>query len=103
MKWSDIPTAAKMATSSVVVIMAAVGYLTTFQTDAEAAEMEQRVTKKLDQIRIDDLEAQIALYEFQKLSDDLSPPKIEWLDKQIEKLEKKKAKLEEAKEKADDA
>lgn len=103
MKWADIPVAAKMATASVVVIMSVLGYLTTFQTDAEAAEMERRVSKQLDQIRIDDLEAQISLYEFQKLSDDLSPAKVEWLDRQIEKLEKNKAKLEEASKKKDDA
>lgn len=103
MKWADIPMAAKMTTAAVVTIMSVVGYLSTFQTEAEAAEMEQRISKELKNIRIDEIENQIDLYEFQKLNEDLSQAKVEWLDKQIDKLEKKKDRLEQVEEKPDDA
>ena len=90
MKYSDIPAAAKMTTASIMVIMGIISWSTTFQTDAEAAEMEQRVSKTLNDVRTDNIDAQISAYEFQLLDNTLSAEKREWLERQIKKLEAKK-------------
>ena len=89
-KWSDIPNAVKIVIPTVAVIMSVVSYMTTFQTDAEAAEMEKRITKEVQSSRVDDIEAQIDLYEFQLLDEKLSESKKEWIKRKIADLKAKR-------------
>ena len=91
MKWGDIPVAAKMATASVVAIMAIISYLTTFQTDAEAMEYQQRHGKELQQVRIQQIQARIDDYEYRLLSGNLTPEQREWIKRKIASLEETKS------------
>jgi len=47
-KWEAIPVALKWTVSAVSVIMVAIGYLTTYQTDAEAQAAHDTIKKDVD-------------------------------------------------------
>ena len=51
-KWNAVPVAAKWTVASVTAIMAAVGYLTTFQTDAEAQQAHDGLKQEVTQTKI---------------------------------------------------
>lgn len=85
--WKDIPLALKMTAASVIAIVAIMGYLSTYQTDAEASEYQQKHQSELVAIRIDQLEERISQYRFQLLSGNLTPDQRRWIEDQIKKLE----------------
>ena len=87
--WDTIPSAIKMTSAAVIGIFAIVSYLTLFQTDAEAAEVEKRIYKKLDLTRIEVNDQKIKDYEFKLLDPDLTKQEKEWIDRQIINLKEK--------------
>ena len=89
MKWADIPSALKLTAGAVTGVLTMVAYLSLYQTDAEAMELEQRVVKKMDDTRIEVNEQKIKDYEFKLLAPGLTAEQIDWIDRQIRTLEKK--------------
>ena len=87
--WKSIPDTIKMTAGAVVGIVAIMGYLTMYQTDAEAMEAEHRIYQKLDDTRIEVNEQKIKDYEFNLLAPDLTPPQKDWIDRQIKSLKEK--------------
>lgn len=87
--WNAMPTAAKLSSAAIIGIFAVISYLTSFQTDAEAAEMEKAITKKLDDTRIEQNDLKIQDYEFKLLEPGLTEEQKQWIDRQIKKLEAK--------------
>ena len=51
-KWEAIPVALRWTVSAVVVIMAVVGYLSTYQSDAEAAAAHETLKKEVQKTKI---------------------------------------------------
>jgi len=88
MKWADIPLAAKMAVTSVAVIVGIMGYLTTYQTDAEAQQYQKQHGEQLSLSRVQQLEVIIEQYRYQLLSADLSAAQREWIVDEINRLNK---------------
>ena len=87
MRWSDIPTSAKMTAAVVTGVIAVMGYLSTYQTDAEAQAYQQQHQTEIARFRVQQLEQQIAQYRYQLLSADLTPQQREWITAEIERLE----------------
>jgi peptidoglycan hydrolase CwlO-like protein len=97
-KFADIPTSIKMTVASVAVIMTTLTFLfSTFQTDVEAAEYQERNTREIVRFRVQDLEKQIRELEY-KMEFTAPPPKEKaWMEKNIKKLEQDIEKIEEGK------
>lgn len=51
-KWESIPVALRWTVSAVVVIMAVVGYLSTYQSDAEAQAAHENLKKEVETTKI---------------------------------------------------
>ena len=81
----------KLGIPIVTVVFAMFSYLTTFHTDAEAAEMEAAISKKLDDTRIEQNDLKIQDYEFKLLEPNLTEDQKKWINRQIKKLEEKNA------------
>jgi hypothetical protein len=90
-KWGEIPASLRMTSVSVVAIMAVVAYLTTFQTDAEAADKWQQHGQQLTNVRVQSIDQQISGYRYQLLTQGLSAAQRKWLNDEIAKLEKLKS------------
>jgi hypothetical protein len=86
MKWADIPDSVKLAATLVGGIMFMLGYLTTYQTDAEAQAYQDANAYAISQFRVQEIETQIAAYRFQLLSADLTPEERAWILQEIERL-----------------
>ena len=86
-KWADIPTAAKMSATAVVAVMGILGYLTTYQSDAEAQNYQQAHNQQLALIRVQEIETQTAQYRYQLLSNQLTPEQRNWIVTEIRRLE----------------
>ncbi len=91
MKWTDIPLSAKMTAASVVVIMSAIAYLSTYQTDVEAQQYRQYHQGELVRFREQQVQEQIDQYRFQLLSGGLSAEQRAWIEAKIRELESFKA------------
>ena len=87
MKWSDIPDTAKLSAVVVSGVLAIMGYLTTYQSDAEAQQYQVQHHSELVAVRIQNLEATIAGYRYQLLSTELTPAQREWIVQEIKKLD----------------
>lgn len=85
--WDDIPVALKMAVATVAVVMSAVAYLSTYQTDLEAQEYQQYNNQQISLFRVQQIEAMIAQYRYDLLSSKLSPEQREWILAEIRRLE----------------
>jgi len=85
-KWGDIPAAAKMSAAAVVGVMGILGYLTTYQTDAEAMQYQKQHGQQLVLVRIQNIENQISQYRYQLLSTKLSAEQRQWINDEIDKL-----------------
>lgn len=90
MKWADIPVVVKAGVACIVATMAFVGYMSTYQTDAEAGQYREQHGQELQRVRIQQVEDRIAEYEYRLLSQNLNPQEREWLQRQIKKLEAQK-------------
>ena len=88
MKWDDIPTAAKMPTSIVIVIMSLLAYMSTYQTKAEAQSYQNENAQQLVLFRVQQIETVIAGYRYRLLSEKLSDEQREWLKDEIDRLER---------------
>lgn len=88
MKWSDIPDSIKLSMTIIACVFGVVGYLTTFQTDAEAQAYQQQHAQELSRVRIQMIEQRIQEYRYQLLSSKLSPEQRAWIYKELERLEK---------------
>lgn len=90
MKWSDIPASAKLAALIVTYIMLMLGYLATYQTDAEAQAYQQQHQSELINFRVQQVEQRIQDYRYQLLSSRLSPEQREWIYAELKRLEEQK-------------
>lgn len=91
MKWADIPDSVKLTGVILAAASAVSGFaFTTFQT-IEAAEYQQQTQAvELRAWRLQEIERQIKVLEFQLLSDDLTEAQKEFLRKEVQRLEKEK-------------
>ncbi len=87
MTWNDIPASAKMTAVTVSCVLGMMGYLTTYQTDAEAQAYQAQASEQTALFRIQLIENQISLYRYQLLSNSLTPEQREWILAEIRKLE----------------
>jgi len=89
-KWSDIPASAKLAALIVTYIMVMLGYLATYQTDAEAQAYQQKHQSELINFRVQQVEQRIQDYRYQLLSSKLSAEQREWIQAELKRLEEQK-------------
>lgn len=90
MKWDDIPVSAKMTAAVVAGVLSVMGYLSTYQTDAEAQQYQQQHNSQLINVRVQQIEQLISQYRYQLLSANLTPAQREWLLQEIARLEGEK-------------
>jgi len=85
-KWSDIPTAAKLSSVVVVGVFSMMGYLTTYQSDAEAQQYQEQHQSELKSIRVQQIEETISNYRLQLLGKGLTEAQRDWIAQEIIKL-----------------
>ena len=76
-----------MSATAVVAVMGILGYLTTYQSDAEAQNYQQAHNQQLALIRVQEIETQTAQYRYQLLSNQLTPEQRNWIVTEIRRLE----------------
>jgi len=76
-----------MSATAVVAVMGILGYLTTYQSDAEAQNYQQAHNQQLALIRVQEIETQTAQYRYQLLSNQLTPEQRDWIITEIRRLE----------------
>lgn len=87
MKLSDIPAAWKVGSGGVVVVLAIMAYLSTYETKAEAQQYQVQHGQQLNLFRVQQIETQIAQYRYQLLSAQLTPAQRQWIESEIARLQ----------------
>lgn len=85
--WNDVPASAKMSAVVLSGLLGLMGYLTTYQTDAEAQAYQQQNAEQTAMFRIQLIENQLSQYRYQLLSSELSQQQREWILTEIRRLE----------------
>lgn len=88
MKWADVSMGWKLGSGGMVVVLSAMGYLSsTFYTRVEAQQYQQYNNQQIALFRVQQVEAQIEAYRFQLLSAQLTPEQREWITAEIARLQ----------------
>lgn len=88
--WTRIPDLVKFSSVVIGACLGMMGYLTTYQSDAEAQTYQVQHGQQLANVRVDQIEQTIAAYRYKLLTENLTPQQREWIQKEIQRLEDKK-------------